>query len=274
MTTKKLEVTLPALYDRYAIHIRFRSNLEGGVPTNKEMIRSWIKARMKKAGRDIETEELETLVQETLKSVSMKAVDEVTEEVVADGLLWNTFFRSPEGNPVFEGRCLKAAFKEQANILKDVLAAEAKVQQRGQKTKKDGSDGGSNYNTMYRSKLAERLFVEELTMPFMRDGKPLTDVDGREEKAIHVITPQGPRSALKRYDFIRAGVELTFSVRILRDGVVTEHDLLRMLEHGQDNGLGSGRSQGNGRFEVLEIRELEPLESMPLFSKVVRRKVA
>lgn len=267
--TTKTKPTLKSMYNRYAVTIEYLTQLEGGVPTNKDMIRNWIKARMKKAqnGRDVAAEELEKLVQETIASTPKLAATEVAEGFVADSLLWTTFKRDAEGRPLVEGRCIKSFFKENANILKDILAAEAKAEGRGQKTKKDGSEGGSVYNTMYRSKVAEQLFVEGFLYPLTRDGKPLEDVDGREEKAIHVMTPQGKRDALKRYDYIHPGVRLTFTVRVLRDGVVTEHDLLRMLEHGQVNGLGSGRSQGSGQFKVLEVRELEPEVAMPLFIK-------
>jgi hypothetical protein len=259
----------PALYHRYRIRLEFVSRLEGGVPANKDMIRNWIKARMARAGRDIRDEELEAMVAEKVRQLPRLALEETTEEVVQDSLLYNTFLRGPDGNPVFEGRCVKAAFKEEANILKEILGREAKAEGRGQKTKRDGSEAGSSYNTMFRNKVAERMFVEENLIPFMLGGKTLDDVDGREEKAIHVMTMQGPRSALKRYDYIESGVTLEFTVRLLNDGVVVEHDLLRMLEYGQDNGMGSGRSQGNGRYKVLEIEELEPITATKLF--VIRR---
>jgi hypothetical protein len=266
---------IPGLYTRYAVHVRFITALEGGIPTNPQLIKAWISARMKKAGRNLSDEDLEKMVQETLKKLPQDAAQEVTEGVVASSLLWNTFPRDAEGRPVFEARCIKAFFKEEANILKDVLAAEAKLQNRGQKkAKKDGAEGGSVYNTMYRSKVAEQLFVEGIVYPLLRDGKPLEDVDGQAEKAIHVMTAQGPRNALKRFDYINAGVELKFHVRILRDGVVTVHDLLRMLEHGQENGMGAARSQGNGRFEVMQVEELEPTIGVPLFDKFKKRGAA
>lgn len=270
--TKKTQAgePLPGLYNRYRVTIEFLTQLEGGVPTNPDMIRNWIRARMKKAGRAVGDEELERLVQEHANKAPRLAEAETTEAMVADSLLWNTFARDVEGRPCFEARCVKAFFKENANILKDVLAAEAKAQGRGQKTKKDGSDGGSVYNTMYRAKVAEQLFVEGVYLPLMRRGEPLADVDGQAEKAVHVMTMQGPRNALKRFDFIdpeRGPVSLAFDVRVLRDGVVTEHDLLRMLEHGQENGMGASRSQGCGRFKVLAIEELEPTQAAPLFIK-------
>jgi hypothetical protein len=267
--------SLRGIYDRYAVTIEFTTDLEGGVPTNREMIQNWVRARMKKAGRDVGAEELEKLVNETAASVPFLAEREATNEVVADSLLWNTFKRGADArSPVFESRCLKAAFKEQANILKNLLNEEAKAEGRGAKKKKDGTEGADIYNTMYRSKVAENLFVEGDGYPIMRDGKPLEDVDGKTEKAIHVMTPQGPRSALKRYDFIKAGCQLTFNVRTLRGGVVTEHDLLRMLEFGQDNGLGSGRSQGAGQYKVLSVEELTPTEATPLFIKRAASKKA
>ena len=270
MTTKTpsaAPVTLPGLYNRYRVCVAFITQLEGGVPTQPEMVKTWMRARLSKAGRNVTDEELEKMVQETIGHLPEEVIENVTEDEVEKRGLWNTFLRDETGAPVMEARCVKSFFKEQANILKDLLGAEAKLQNRGSKKMKDGVTEKSQYNTMYRSKVAEQLFVEGIFLPFTRAGSKLVDVDGRGEKPIHVMTPRGQRHAVKRFDFINPGVQVEFVVRILREGVVTEHDLLRMLEHGQDNGLGSGRSQGNGRFRVVSVEELEPSESTPLFIK-------
>lgn len=274
MTTKTVAAVpaaLPGLYNRYRVTLSFLTQLEGGVPAQPEMVKAWMRARLAKAGRKVTDEELEAMVKETVAQLPEQVIEAATEEEVEKRGLWNTFLRDDTGAPVLEARCVKSFFKEQANILKDLLANEAKLQNRGSRQKKDGTTA-SQYNTMYRSKVAEQLFVEDVLLQFTRDGKKVVDVDGRGEKPIHVMTPQGERHAVKRFDFINPGVQVEFVVRILRDGVVTEHDLLRMLEHGQENGLGSGRSQGNGRFSVLSVEELEPTPSFPLFIK--RRAVS
>lgn len=268
MTTKTAEApSLPGLYLRYKVALEFTTQLEGGVPTQPEMVKTWMRARLAKAGRKVTDEELQKMVDETIGHLPKEVIETAAEDEVEKRGLWNTFLRDATGAPVMEARCIKAFFKEEANILKELLATEAKLQNRGSKKMKDGVTEKSLYNTMYRSKVAEQLFVEGILLPFTRDGVKLSDVDGRSEKPIHVMTMQGERHAIKRYDFINPGVSIEFVVRILREGVVTEHDLLRMLEHGQDNGMGSGRSQGSGRFRVLSVEELETSESAPLFIK-------
>lgn len=68
----------------------------------------------------------------------------------------------------------------------------------------------------------------------------------------------GPRTALKRYDFVQAPVTLRWNVRYLNDGVVDEALVRLLLEYGGWNGLGADRSQGNGQFEVVEVKEIDP----------------
>jgi CRISPR/Cas system CSM-associated protein Csm3 (group 7 of RAMP superfamily) len=84
----------------------------------------------------------------------------------------------------------------------------------------------------------------------------------REEKPIHVDTPQGKRNALKRTDHFIEGATLEFRIWILKtDPSETRHigekDTKLMLTLAQENGLGANRSQGSGKFEVIEL-EADP----------------
>jgi hypothetical protein len=163
--------------------------------------------------------------------------------------MWTAFKRDATGI-YYEGRCLKAAFKESANILRETLQGE-EADAAGKKPTK------SRY-TALRAKLAERLFVEEDVIHFVgADGSRLTEPSGSEERAIHVMTAQGPRDALKRSDFVSAPARLVFHLRWLPDGVC-DIDLVReLLEHACWNGIGADRSQGNGRFKVIAVTPAE-----------------
>lgn len=99
--------------------------------------------------------------------------------------------------------------------------------------------------------MAERLFVEGDKLYLMRDGKHLATPDRTEEKAIHVMTAQGPRTALKRVDIMDPGVQFEASLKWLDDGIV-DLDLVRVfLDYMTVNGIGAERSQGSGQFSFV-----------------------
>lgn len=93
--------------------------------------------------------------------------------------------------------------------------------------------------------------------------------DGKEVRPISVITRQGPRTALKRFEYVTQ-CEIAFRIRILSGGIgedvfgksqkdrdnKREEILLSMLELGSELGLGADRSQGEGTFEILAFAKV------------------
>lgn len=138
------------------------------------------------------------------------------------------FYRADDSDrtPCYEGRNFKAALKEGANILKGVLEVKA-----------------------FKSKLAERVFpVEKLV--------PITVPIQSAERPISVMTAQGPRTSIKRYEYAD-NVDLTFTLNILDDGVVTAKHIATILVYLQENGIGADRSQGSGTFTLHSFEKLE-----------------
>jgi hypothetical protein len=83
----------------------------------------------------------------------------------------------------------------------------------------------------------------------------VTEPTGYDEGPIHVDTARGPRSAIKRVDFVDRPT-VTFEVWVLSTASgetrhIGEKDLVKMLTFSQENGCGSDRSQGRGKFDVL-----------------------
>lgn len=80
--------------------------------------------------------------------------------------------------------------------------------------------------------------------------------DGIEERPISVVTPQGPRTSLKQFEFCRQPT-IRFRVRLLAggvgDGLIDADVLADMLELAGELGLGADRSQGEGTFDVVSI---------------------
>lgn len=229
-------MSLLNLWTRISVELELKNRIVGGIPTDPEMIKGWVAANMPSVTED---EKLK-LAEKTLAELP-----HATEEK-AEGM-WTTFKRDDKG--VFiEGRQMKAMFKEVSNILRDALIkAEAKG-----KEKKESKSRFTNL----KSKVAERLFVENDRIYFTRDGALLTKPDGNEERAIHVMTAQGPRTALKRCDFISAPASMTFTTRFLADGVVDLELINTLLEYAAWNGVGADRSQGNGLFNVKAVTTL------------------
>jgi hypothetical protein len=135
------------------------------------------------------------------------------------------FFRDADGRPVYESRNFKAALKESANILKGPQLLDVKN---------------------FRAKLAERVFVGPLLIPIQQPVQ-------LAERPISVMTMQGPRTSIKRYEFALE-VRLSFEIKVLADNVVKEEHLRFMVEYLQDGGIGADRSQGSGTFRVIEFK--------------------
>lgn len=83
-----------------------------------------------------------------------------------------------------------------------------------------------------------------------------TEPDGVDMRPISVITPQGPRTSLKRFEYVTAAT-LRFRVKVLAgglgEGLIGDEQLHDMLELGGELGLGADRSQGEGTFDLVTI---------------------
>ena len=195
--------------------------LVAGVPAKEKMLDSWLETRA--ARMKVPAEMPAELAAVPLTPSAAREEHAATAaQLSAEEIHGVVFYRLPDGTPGYEGRCLKGALKEAANILKDALGVKA-----------------------FRSKVAERIFVLEkviaITVPVQVDDRPLT-----------VMTMQGPRTSIKRFEYAD-NVPLTFTIRVLDDGVSkvgSQEQLEAMLEYMRFNGIGSDRSQGSGTFII------------------------
>ncbi len=232
------------MWSKYRVTLQFASPCIGGIPNAKNLIKGWL------GTKNLATTEAE--LDELVNATAADLGGKVEEKASA---MWTVFKRDEKGI-YLEGRQVKAMFKESSNILRDMLV---KAEGKG-KVKKAGEER-SRFSNL-KSRVAERLYVEEDQIYLFRlqDGNGpsviLKEADGSEERPIHVTTPMGPRTALKRTDFVNAGTRASFTVKTLNDNVVDQELLAVLLEHSAENGLGADRSQGNGKFTVVEIAPL------------------
>jgi len=205
------------VFRKYRVEIRFRERILGGIPKAKELIVPWLKGR----------------------GVPAKAVEELAEEVEAEvealpredleTAVWTTFKRDGDGVYI-EERQIKALLKEAAFVL------------------------GLTRKARFRDSVAHGLFVKPERIHLTRGGEQVKEPDGYIESAIHVMTARGPRSALKRCDYVEK-VDAGFEVWVAAPAI-TKEDLKQLFTLGQEIGLGASRSQGYGKFTV---RRFEPV---------------
>lgn len=160
----------------------------------------------------------EEIIKET---VELMGADEYAEKA------WTGFKSHPEHGLFIEGRQVKAMFKEGANVIKKRIDIKN-----------------------FRAKLAERMWVMEDMIPL-----GVKEPTGFDERPVHVMTRQGPRSALKRFDYVEKP-EINFEIRVWNDGVITEDLLTVLIDYCAFNGLGAMRSQGEGVSESWSMREI------------------
>ena len=104
-----------------------------------------------------------------------------------------------------------------------------------------------------------------------RDGKPVTEASGVRQKAIHVMTPTGPRSAIKTFEVVENAVIefplsiLTAPARQVKRGkeilsvpgrpLIHDDDLKQLFLYGGVHGYGGERSEDGGRYAATHERE-------------------
>lgn len=160
----------------------------------------------------------EEVIKETVEAVG---ADEFAEK------MWTGFKSDSKIGLYIEGRQIKAMLKEGANVLKTLL-----------------------HETRFRSKLAERVWVSPDKISL-----GVKEPTGSDERTVHVMTRQGPRSALKKFDYVEKPT-ITFQLEVLNDGVVTRKRLDAVLKYCAKNGLGAMRSQGEGVIGTFKIKEI------------------
>jgi len=218
------------LYDRYAVTMDL-NDIVGGVPADPKMIAGWINA----TNSEKSDEARKALVDATKEELPPLAEDKEARS-------WCRFKRDETG-PYLEGRCVKAALKEGANVIKSL------VKVRG----KDGTEAGAK---ALKSKVAECVFVDESKVYLLDgEGKPLAGELKTEERPVHAMTAQGPRTSLKRVD-VAYGVQIKFTVLLAKTGAVSETALYSILTYLERGGLGTDRSQGRGTGRVVSVEKI------------------
>ncbi len=236
------------LFTRYRVEIRCTGMLMGGIPKKPDVVAAWLRTKAM-ISDDVE---LALAVRETLRQQGLDVPEAATlaEMVAASKHLaaeqhGNGFKRDAAGLFV-EGRQIKAMLKECTNI---VYVGQRLGKQTGRNAKGDEvtTYGGKSA----KAYLAERVFVDD---DDDRIHLGIDEPDGTHLQIGQVSGPQGPRSTLTYYDYAWQP-SLAFTVLSLEDCIKAEQ-WRAILKQAQENGLGSLRSQGHGRFKVVAFDRL------------------
>jgi hypothetical protein len=203
-----------SLYDIYSVSIQITERICGGVPRNTDLIKIWVES---------------TTGHKDEQSDKLAAEDaELILNDVADKC-WIGFMEDEKG--VFiQARQIKACLKQSATVLGITKKKRGSKQILAEGMEVKSADGSNRFH------LAE-------------------EISGTHECAIHIMTPQGPRSALRRMDYV-IKPQIDFEVWLLKTQAaetrhIGEAELIDILRHAQENGLGASRSQGEGKFVVV-----------------------
>lgn len=217
----------------YQVELQVRNVLVGGVPASESVIRKWLESRL-----EVRDAALEEMLQRTLKERFPNQTPPLEKQIEAlmedpDGPSINGFKRDQvTGELQYEGRCMKAAFKEFAN------SAYPGTDWPG-KTKVAAGFRKGLMNT-----LAERVFIPEVGI-----GLGVKEPDRVEERIKHVMTPQGPKSAINRVEIVERP-HLEFTVRV-HDDFLPQEAWARIWERGEDIGIGADRGRSDGQFDLV-----------------------
>lgn len=184
----------------------------GGTPTDPKVAEGWLRTKM--ADKD---DLIRQMVAETMTERGVTA-EEATEAVMVDKHL-NGFKRDSEGLYI-EGRQLKAAIKEAANI-------------RWPKDRWGPSSKGT------RSFFAEHVFVLEDRLHL-----GVAEPTGISQRFVHTWRGNG----IQYEEYVEAA-KINFTV--VTDHKFTAEQWAMLWLTGEQNGIGATRSQGFGRYEVV-----------------------
>ena len=217
------------LYDVYDVTIRFREKVCGGKPMNEELLRSHI---IRKTGHD---DELTTkLVEQAMEGMPPDEGD--LDKKVQNS---RSRFHSDEHGVYIDTYQMKAMLRQSASM-------------RRLYTKKVGTKQICAEGMEVKGLLHER----RLHFGKMRPT-------GTYEAPLHIMTAAGKIDGIKQVDFLEEeGIELSFQVWILHTDAkekrhVGEEDLVDILTFSQENGVGSNRSQGYGKFDIANFKRVQ-----------------
>jgi len=214
----------PASVKRYAVTLTTITEMLGSIPADPEVYKRFI-AEKAKENKSYTAEEIAVRTEAELASLNREREEQG----------WSTFHKDENG--IFQ--------------LDYVI--------RGHMKEACASVTGKSEVPVFKSKIDRWAFIFPQVIYWQREGNPVLKEDSVRERPIRVMTPQGPRTSLKRSDSLRVGVSISFEVHVLPLGQreLNETRLREWFAYGKYQGFGEWRNASYGRFEVTKFEPIE-----------------
>jgi len=214
------------MWTKFNVEMKFLTQLCGSLPADPELQKKWLEARKPRV-RPPDSKSIDEVAQEVLEST--KTVEEPDVGFYV--------FQRQEGGLALRMATIRAHIKDCARVLSSLYVG---------KIEKEKSFAVKVVNAVYYDPAIYWLPVLNQT-----DGSPITQPTGIRDKAIHVRTPQGERSAIKTFEYVENAM-LRFPLLLLTQPsgktVISKTDLKHILNYGGVHGYGGERSDGEGRY--------------------------
>jgi len=222
------------MWTKYQVEWKFITKLCGSVPADPELQKKWLESRKPKV-QPANSKSMEEMAEEVRIS---------TEEVeLPDETRGFYCFQRLEGGLVLRAATVRAHIKDCARILSSLWVG---------RMEREKSFAVKVINSVYYP--PELYWIPILSQG---DGQPLDKPTATYDKAIHVRTQQGERSALKTMEYVE-GAMLRFPLMVLTQSsgkpVISETDLGHVMEYGGTHGYGGERGDGEGRYAYTVVR--------------------
>ena len=232
MVTKSKEKI--QVWKEYKVGLQINGEFGGQIPRSKTEIINMIQANAPKTKPEGAIQSLDELSQEVISQIDIQ--DEESDDYIPG---WSTFKRNAKNEIMYEGRCVRGHLKDCALQVADFFPA---IKQ-------------------FRAKVVNALYVKESMFNVYDSSRnPIVEVDGVEQRFIHVMTARGERNAIKFLDYVvDPYIEFTLMLKNVNARplhTITLEHIETMLSYGSTHGLGAERSQGWGRYSVTGITEI------------------
>ena len=226
-----------ALFTTYDCTVQFRDKILGGTPKNPKIIEGWLRAKTGVTDdEEIRQMMFRTLVDMGVEVTPEMSYDELVEasEALASVKQTNGFKQNGKGLYI-EDRQVKACLKEAVSIL---------------------YPWAPNNKWGETKKAARSYFVETVFVNPREVLLGLEEPTGVEMMMVHAKGANGVAHSINYSEFA-SEPEVSFQVQVLRDSIGTTDKIkngewAEIWTLAQELGLGAGRSQGFGRFDVIK----------------------
>lgn len=227
------------MWTNLELTIKFTVPLCGGVPRNDDIVKQWVVLRKATETAHAKMDGPQTLDQVAAERVATTDPIDIDDEM---SKVWVGFSRNVDGNLFVRGGALRAHLKDAAQVLGRIF--------------KLGNVAGMGTVKLFAVKLKDALYVKEDQIVLLNgDGNPTTEATGFRDATMSVMTAQGPRTCLKRVDYI-APCSMTATLQLLEGSEIKQRHIEKCLEYGAVHGFGQDRSLQYGRYDwTLEEKD-------------------